>query len=141
MNYSQVVVVQDWLNSQQMRDDNIFVVIVFAGCCFRGGEREESKMSLVKRLFRILILLSILSLFIHILTLFTASGKKELQRSDEVLAVKRFLIYSKGKAGLILLMVFTTVHADIMKNRGHMVESMEEIPDTLMGKYIHYKFE
>lgn len=31
-------------------------------------------------------------------------------------------------------MVFTTVHADIMKNRGHMVESMEEIPDTLMGK-------
>ena len=40
MNYSQVVVVQDWLNSWQMCDDNIFVVIVFAGCCSRGGEQD-----------------------------------------------------------------------------------------------------
>ena len=52
-------------------------------------------MSFVKRLFRVLILLSILSLLIHILTLFTGSGKKEWKRS-EILSVQSFLINTKG---------------------------------------------
>lgn len=57
-------------------------------------------MSLVKRLFRVLILLSILSLFIHILTLFRGSGKKEMKRS-EILSVQSFLIYTKGNLSLL----------------------------------------
>ncbi|XP_011405876.1 PREDICTED: carbohydrate sulfotransferase 14-like [Amphimedon queenslandica] len=69
-------------------------------------------MSLVKRLFTIIILLSIFSLFI--LTLFRNYGKKKRPEVD------------------LLLVQSLLIAKDIIKSRGHMVERVQEIPDVLL---------